>query len=81
MNIEIEANTLVEEIRQIGLEVKLVKIEAITFYGVRTEPLRQVELIIVGSLGKISREIKYLGIVVDNKLSFKSYIARRTVVG
>jgi len=72
VNIEIEANTLVEEIRQIGLEVKLVKIEAITFYGVRTEPLRQVELIIVG---------KYLGIVVDNKLSFKSYIARRTVVG
>jgi hypothetical protein len=39
-NAETEANTLVEEIRRVGLEVNPAKIEAITFYRVRTEPLR-----------------------------------------
>jgi len=40
VNVEMEANTLVEEIRWVGLEVNLAKMEVITFYGVRTEPLR-----------------------------------------
>jgi len=54
VNTEIEANTLVEEIRWVGLKVNLAKIEVMTFYRVRTEPLRQVELIIVGSPVKTS---------------------------
>jgi sporulation protein YlmC with PRC-barrel domain len=38
-------------------------------------------MVIAGHMVKTSQEVKYLGVVLDNKLSFKAYVARRTVVG
>jgi len=39
------------------------------------------EIVIVGYTVKTSREVKYLGIVLNNKLSFIAHVARRTAVG
>jgi hypothetical protein len=80
-NAETEANALVTEIRRLGLEVKPLKTEVIVYYGTRIESPIGGEMVIVGYTVKISREVKYLGVVLDNKLSFKAYVARRTVVG
>jgi len=40
VNAETEANTLAEEIRWVSLEVNPAKTEVMTFYSVKTEPLR-----------------------------------------
>ena len=80
-NVETEANTLVTEIRWLGLEVEPLKIEVMVYYGMRIESPVGGEMVIVGYTVKMSREVKYLGVVLDNKLSFKAYVVRRMVVG
>ena len=80
-NAETEANELAAKVRRLGLEIEPLKIEAIIYHGTRTESPIGEEIVIVGYTVKTSRKVKYLEIVLDNKLSFTAYIARRTVVG
>jgi hypothetical protein len=80
-NAETKANALVTKIRRLGLEVELLKIEVIVYYGTRIESPVGGEMVIVGYIVKTSQEVKYLGVILDNKLSFKAYVVRRTVVG
>jgi hypothetical protein len=80
-NAETKANKLVAEVRRLGLEIKLLKTEAIIYYGTRIESPIGEEIVVVGYTVKTSREVKYLGIVLDNKLSFTAHIVRRTVAG
>jgi hypothetical protein len=77
-NVETEANELVAKVRRLGLEIEPLKIEVIIYYGTQIESPIGEEIVIVGYTVKMSREVKYLGIVLDNKLSFTAYIARRT---
>jgi hypothetical protein len=80
-NAETEANELAAEVRRLGLEIEPLKTEAIIYYGTRIESPIGEEIVIAGYTVKTSREVKYLGIVLDNKLSFTAYVARRIVVG
>jgi len=75
-NVETEANKLAAKVRQLGLKIKPLKIEAIIYYGTRTESPIGKEIVVTEYTVKISREVKYLGIVLDNKLSFTAYIVR-----
>jgi hypothetical protein len=52
--VETKANALVTEIRRLGLEVKLLKIEVIIYYGTRIESPIGGEMVIVGYMVKIS---------------------------
>ena len=79
-NAETEANELIAEVRQLGLEIKPLKIEVIIYHGTRIESPIGEEIVIVGYTVKISWKVKYLGIVLNNKLSFTAYVVRRTVV-
>jgi len=80
-NAKTEANALATEIRRLGLEVKPLKTEVMVYYGTRIESPVGEEMVVVGHTVKTSREVKYLGVVLDNKLSFKAYVARRTAIG
>ena len=80
-NAETKANALAIEIKRLSLKVKPLKIEVIVYYGTRIESFIGGEIVIISYTVKISWEVKYLGVVLDNKLSFKAYIARRKIVG
>jgi len=53
-NIKIKANTLATKIRQLGLKVKLLKIEVIVYYRMRIKSPIKGEMVIIGHTVKIS---------------------------
>ena len=55
--------------------------EVIIYYRTQIESPIGEEIVVIEYIVKISWEVKYLGIILDNKLSFTAYIVRRTAVG
>ena len=71
-----EANQLAKKLRDLSLEIKPSKTEAIIFIKKgRKIPTRQV--VIRGHIVETKEQVKYLGVHINNRLSFKKYITAK----
>lgn len=64
---------VVARIRALGLEVALHKSQAVCFHGPRRAPPLGSSLIVGGETIAVGRTIKYLGLVLDGRWSFKEH--------
>lgn len=64
---------VVSRIRQLGLKVALNKSEALCFHGPRNQPPVNTSIVIAGVPITIRPTMKYLGLVLDSKWTFRSH--------
>ena len=68
--------TIVDRIRQLGLEVALHKSEAMCFYGPRNAPLSGSRITAGGVHIGVESTMKYLGLVLDSRWNFVEHFRR-----
>lgn len=69
----IQVERVMYRIKELNLEVSVEKTEAIAFLGRNKRSLRNPSIVIDGISVPIKTNIKYLGIILDNSLSFKDH--------
>ena len=79
-NAERLANELAEEVKELGLEIEPTKTEAIVFRRSKA-PIPQGELTVQGRVVKTSKNVRYLGVHLDDKMTFRKHIETRTALG
>ncbi|KAL0842499.1 hypothetical protein ABMA28_014593 [Loxostege sticticalis] len=68
--------TVVQRIRRLGLEVALDKSEALCFHGPRQAPPAGSHLSVGGTQIALGRTLKYLGLTLDPRWSFRAHFER-----
>jgi hypothetical protein len=75
-----EANQLARELRDLGLEIEPSKTEAIIFTK-RGRKIPTGQVVIRGHAVETKEQVKYLGVHIDNRLSFKKHVTARAAQG
>ncbi|KAL0859805.1 hypothetical protein ABMA27_010149 [Loxostege sticticalis] len=68
--------TIVQRIRELGLEVALEKSEALCFHRARQAPPVGAHLVIGGVRTEVGRTMKYLGLTLDSRWNFEAHFKR-----
>ncbi|XP_011864574.1 PREDICTED: uncharacterized protein LOC105560225, partial [Vollenhovia emeryi] len=72
----VAAGAVVSSIRRLGLEVALDKTEAVVFHvGARSKPPEGLSLHVDTTLVRITREMRYLGLILDDRWRFEGHLA------
>ncbi|CAF4894566.1 unnamed protein product [Pieris macdunnoughi] len=66
---------VVAQIRRLGLRVALEKSEAICFHGPRRAPPAGAHIVVAGVSIEVGKSLKYLGLVLDSRWTFRSHFA------
>lgn len=70
---QVAAMRIITQIERLGLAIALQKTEAVAFTDSRQHP-RVEDLTIVGEVVRITEAMKYLGVVLDRRLTFKKHL-------
>lgn len=71
----LQARMTLRKMARLGLSVAATKTEAALFYGRRMKPSRNLSILIENRI-PVKYSIKYLGILLDSRLSFKEHILK-----